>query len=277
MANVAVQAKAQDINFVTKFTSDLHNLLAVLGKVEVQTMAPGTAYKVYKTTGTLSTTTVAPKALIPDSNIGTDEGEIVTLDYGKFRNLTAIEEVQKKGYDVAVGASNTALLREIQKDIRKSIFTGVAKGTGNAKGKTFQSRIANAAAYIQTKFEDEACTPIMFANPEDAFGYLGTHTVTLESMFGLKYLSNFIGIGDVIIDSNVPKGIIYGTATENLDVVAASIAEIPGMELTTDETGIIAVHNSAKYENAALETVAYTGLKVLPIYADRIVKTITEA
>ena len=277
MAEAAIQAKAQDINFVTKFTSDLHNLLTVLGKSEVQTMAAGTAFKIYKTTGTLNTATVAPKALIPDSNIGTNDGEIVTLDYSKYRNLTAIEDVQKKGYEVAVGASNNALLRDIQKGIRKSIFAALAKGTGEAKGSTFQAKVANTAAYLQKKFEDEACTPVLFANPEDAYEYLGSHTVTLESLFGLNYLSRFIGIGNVIIDSNVPKGTVYGTAAENIEVVSASIAQISGMELTTDETGIIAVHNSIKYENAAFEVVAYTGLKVLPIYADRIVKTTTGA
>lgn len=45
---LAVAARAQDINFVTKFEADLHNLLALLGKTEVQVMAPGTAFKIYK-------------------------------------------------------------------------------------------------------------------------------------------------------------------------------------------------------------------------------------
>lgn len=76
----------------------------------------------------------------------------------------------------------------------------------------------------------------------------------------------------MIIDSNVPAGTVYGTAAENIAIVATSIASIPGMELTTDETGIIAVKNGPLYSNAAVELVAFTGISVQPYYTDRIVK-----
>lgn len=277
MADFSIQAQAQDINFVGKFTTDLHNLMAVLSKTDVNVMAPGTAYKIYKSSGKLSTEKVAEKALIPDSGIAMGDAEIAELTYGKYRNLTSIEDIGKKGYDVAVGGSNTALLKEIQKGVRASIFTAIAKGTGTATGKDFQSKVAAAAAALAKAFEDEAYTPVIFANPDDAFEYLGSHTVTLENNFGLSYLANFLGIGNVVIDSNVTKGTVYGTAAENLDLVAASIASIPGMDMTTDESGIIAVHNGPRYENGALEVVAFSGLAVQPIYLDRIVKVTTAA
>jgi hypothetical protein len=277
MADFSIQAKAQDINFVGKFTSDLHNLMNVLGKADVNVMAPGTAFKIYKASGKASTETVAEKALIPDSGIAMGDATVVELTYKKYRNLTSIEDIGKKGYEVAVGGSNTALLKDIQKGIRATIFTAIAKGTGTATGKDFQSKVAAAAAALSKAFEDEAYTPVIFANPDDAYAYLGSHTVTLETNFGLSYLANFMGIGNVVIDSNVPAGTVYGTASENLDLVAASIAAIPGMDMTTDESGIIAVHNGPRYENGALEVVAYSGLAVQPIYLDRIVKVTTAA
>lgn len=277
MADYAIQAKAQDINFVSKFESDLHNLLAVLGKSEVEVLAPGTAFKIYKSSGTLSTADVAEKALIPDSNIKMDEGTITEVTYKKYRNLTSIEDIGKKGYDVAVGGSNESLLRQVQKNVRTSIFDGIKLGTGTAKGKTFQLKVARAAAYINKKYEDEVGTPVFFVNPDEAFDYLGTANITLQTAFGLSYLQNFMGIGNVVIDSNVPAGTVYGTAIENLKVLAASITSIPGMELTTDETGIVAVHNGALYQNGALETTCYSGLAVLPVFEDRIVKVTTEA
>ena len=134
MANeiLALAARAQDINFVTKFESDLHNLLAVLGKSEVQVMAPGSALKVFNTSGTLNATAVAEKALIPDSGITTDNGTVVELAYKKYRNLTSIEKIGKIGYDAAVGASNDALLKLVQKAVRQTIYTGIATGTGTA-------------------------------------------------------------------------------------------------------------------------------------------------
>jgi len=274
MANeiLALAAKAQDINFVTKFESDLHNLLAVLGKSEVQVMSPGSAFKIYNTSGTLSAATVAEKALIPDSGITTDNGTVVELTYKKYRNLTSIEKIGKIGYDAAVGASNDGLLKLVQKAVRTTIYTGIATGTGTATGATFQAKVAAAAAAVALKFEDEAYTPVFFANPTDAYNYLGTATISIQMMSGLAYLANFMGIGNVILDSNVAAGTVIGTAVENLEVVAANVAEIPGMDLTMDGSGIIGVHTGALYENGAIQTVAYCGLAVKPIFLDRIVK-----
>ena len=274
MANeiLALAAKAQDINFVTKFESDLHNLLAVLGKSEVQVMAPGSAFKIYNTSGTLSATTVAEKALIPDSGITTDNGTVVELTYKKYRNLTSIEKIGKIGYDPAVAETNDALLKLIQKYVRQTIYTGIATGTGTATGATFQAKVAAAAGAVAVKFEDEAYTPVFFANPTDAYGYLGSANITIQQASGLAYLANFMGIGNVILDSNVASGAVIGTAVENLEVVAANVAEIPGMDLTMDRSGIIGVHTGALYENGAIQTVAYCGLAVKPVFLDRIVK-----
>ena len=87
MADVAIQAKAQDINFVTNFTTDLHNLMNILGKEDVQVVAPGTAHKIYKTSGTLPTDAVAEKAEIPDANYTVGDPTLVEIKYDKFRNM----------------------------------------------------------------------------------------------------------------------------------------------------------------------------------------------
>lgn len=281
MANeiLALAAKAQDINFVTKFESDLHNLLAVLGKTEVQVMAPGSAFKIYNTSGTLSAATVNEKALIPDSGIAVDNGTVVALTYNKYRNLTSIEEIGKKGYDVAVGSTNDGMLKLIQKAVRGTIYTGIATGTGTASGSSwnFQQKVAGAAGAVAAKFEDEAYTPVFFANPTDAYNYLGTATISIQQKSGLAYLADFMGIGNVILDSNVASGTVIGTAVENLEVVAANVAAIPGMDMTMDESGIIGVHTGALYENGAIQTVAYCGLAIKPIFLDRIFKATASA
>lgn len=268
--NMVIAAKAQDINFVTKFESNVQHLLNVLRKTSVDIVAPGTAVKVYETSGSLSTATVAEKALIPDSGIALGAPETLEITYSKYRNLTGIESIGKYGYELAVGKTNEDMLKQIQNKVRQSIFTGIAEGTGTATGATFQAAIAAAAGKVAEKFESEYCTPVFFVNPTDLYGYLGTHNVTLESQFGLSYLQNFMGIGNVIADSNVPAGKVYGTAVENLMVVAPSLAQIPGMELTSDASGIVGVHNDALYENGAVQTVAYCGLCVHPAFKDRI-------
>lgn len=273
MADFAIQAQAQEINAVGKFTSDLHNLLALLSKEDVNVMAPGTALKIYKTSGTLSTASVAEKALIPDSNIAADNGTVVELTFGKYRNLVGIESIAKKGYNVAVAASTASMVKQAQAKARQSIVTGMdVTGVTTATGTSFQAKIAKAAGKVATAFEDEAYTPIFFVNPEDAFDYLGTANITVQTAFGISYIANFMGLGNVILDSNVTSGTVFGTACENIDVVAADVKAVEGMELTTDESGIIAIHVGAKYENGAIETVVYSGLMALPVFADRVVK-----
>jgi predicted metal-dependent TIM-barrel fold hydrolase len=88
----------------------------------------------------------------------------------------------------------------------------------------------------------------------------------------MSYIENFLGLGTVILDSNIDSGYVIGTAKENLEVIGASIEEIPDMDLRTDESGILAVHNDAAYANGAVETVVYTGLCVKPDYLDRVFK-----
>jgi len=278
MANLAVQALAQEVNAIAKFESDLHNLLVLLNKEDVNVMAPGTALKIYKTSGSLSTSVVAEKALIPDSAITTDNGTLVELTFGKYRNLVSIEKIAKQGYDVAVGASTASMVKQAQAKARASIVSGMdVTGVVTASAATFQAKIAKAAGKIATAFEDEAYTPIFFVNPEDAFDYLGGANITVQTAFGISYIANFMGLGNVVLDSNVTAGTVFGTACENLDVVAADVTKIEGMELQTDESGIIAIHVGAKYENGAIETVVYSGLKALPVFADRVVKVTTAA
>ena len=277
MPNMVVEARAQDINFVTKFEANVQHLLEVLGKTSVQIVAPGTAYKVYETSGTISSAAVAEKALIPDSGIALGDPTTLEIAYQKYRNLTGIETIGKYGYELAVGKTNEDMLKQIQNKIRQTIFTGIAAGTGTATGATFQAAIAAAAGKVATKFEAEVATPVFFVNPEDLYGYLGAHNVTLEQEFGLSYLKNFMGIGNVIADSNVAAGSVYGTAVENLTVLAPAITQIPGMDLATDASSIIGVRNEPLYENGAVQTVAYCGLCVHPAFLDRIIKATISA
>lgn len=272
MANMVVEAKAQDINFVTRFEADVQHLLNVLGMTSVQVVAPGTAVKVYETSGSLSAAAVAEKALIPDSAITLGAPTTLEITYNKYRNLTSIEQIGKYGYELAVGKTNEDMLKQVQGKVRKSIFDAVAEGTGTATGANFQAAIAAAAGKVAEKFEAEVATPVFFVNPSDMYAYLGQHNITMESEFGLSYLKNFMGIGNVIADSNVDAGTLYGTALENLSVIAPSVAQIPGMDMTTDASGIIGVHNEALYENGAVQTVAYCGLCVHPAFKDRIIK-----
>lgn len=271
MADIAIQAQAQDINFVTKFEGNLQHLLEVMGKSDVTVLPNGHTMNIYKTSGTLSATAVAEAAEIPVSTYAATLDKTVELTFSKYRKLTGIESISSKGYDVAVGATDEAMLRDVQKGVRKSIYAAIATGTGTAKGATFQAALANTWAALDKVHEDEDVTPVYFVNPTDVASLLGTGSYQLATAFGMSYVQNFLGLGNVIVDSNVEAGKVYGTASENLDIVAADVSGIEGLDMVTDGSGIIAVHNGAKYENGAIQTVVYSGLSVFPVYLDRVI------
>lgn len=277
MAQFAKQALAQNINVVSKFDSSLKELLAVLGKSDVTILAPGTTMKIYTAAGMLPISQAGEAQEIEDARITMEVAKTVELTYSKFRNLTSVEAIGKMGYDVAVLGSNEAMLKEVQGKVRKSIYDGLKEGTGTAQGATFQAACANAWGKVTEAFEGDAVTPVFFANPMDVAGYLGSAAVTTQSAFGMNYIQNFMGLGHVLIDSNVPAGTVYGTAVENLDVCAANVAGIAGLDCHTDASGIIAIHNGAKIENAAIQTVAICGLAVFPVFANRVVKATISA
>lgn len=271
MANLAIDAQAQNINFVTKFESDLHNLLAMLGKADVQVMAPGTALKIYKDGGSIGTGTAAEGAEVPAGTAKMTLDSTVILEYKKYRNVVGIESIGSMGYDVAVGGVAETMLRQTQKGVRTDIIAGVKLGTGSTSGATFQPAIANCWAELTAKCEDEAVTPVYFCHPTTAAAYLGSANVTMQTAFGLSYIQNFIGLGTLIVDSNCETGKIYGTASENLVVAAANLAAIPDMEYQTDASGIIGINTGSKYSHAGIEINVACGLKVVPQFLDRII------
>lgn len=270
--SIADKILAQNISMGVQYVADLHNLMAVLGVSDVTKVANGTAVNIYKTGGTLNTTQVAAGAEINASAYGVGSPTAVTVTFEKYRKITPIEDIATYGYELAAERTDRAMLTDIQKRFRGTIYTGLATGTGTATGTGFQAAVANAWAALDTAFEDEAMTGVYFANPLDVAGYLGAANITMQTAYGMSYIQNFMGLGNVIVDSNVTSGKIYATAAENLGIFAADVAGIEGLDLTTDESGIFAVHHGAKYDHGALETVVYAGVKVLPTFADRVIK-----
>lgn len=281
MANLAIQAQAQEINAVAKFESDLHNLLALLQKEDVSVMAPGTAYKIHKASGTLSTATVAEGALIPDSGIAMDDGTVVVLEFGKYRNLVPIEKIAKNGYSTAVGGSTRSMVKQAQGKVRKAIIDGMdATGIVEvevAAATTFQARIAKAAGKVAAAFEDEVYSPIFFANTEDAFGYLGTANITVQTAFGLTYVENFMGYSALFLlpASQIARNVVIATPVENINLYYIDPSDSDfarlGLEYTTQgETNLIGFHAQGNYSTAVGESYALMGMALWAEYLDGI-------
>ena len=263
-------ARAREVEFVEMFGYSIKKLMEALGVTRKIPKVAGTVLKTYKASGTLEDGKVGEGELIPLSHYTVEAVSYKEIELKKWRKATSAEAIIEKGYDQAVEMTTDALLRDVQKGIRKDFFTFLATGTGTASGATFQKAIAQAWGQLQVKFEDDEIEAVYFMNPLDAADYLGDATIITQNAFGMSYVENFLGLGTVIFNSSVTKGKIYATAKQNLvlyyiPVNGADLSE--AFTFTSDATGLIGIHEAPDYPHMTAEDVAASGLT---LFAERI-------
>ena len=258
-------ARVREREFVEIFNGDIRKLIEALGVTRKIQKESGSVLKVQKVTGTLQSGSVPEGEIIPLSEFATTWEAIGEITLKKWRKSTSIEAINDKGYDQAVTMTTDKMIKLIQKEIRSDFFTFLATGTRTATGDGFQDTIANAWGQLQVIFEDTDVQPVFFLNPLDVAAYLGSANISLQTLFGMTYLKNFLGLGDVFLNSDVPKGKIYATVKDNIVFyyVNAGTADITeGFQFTTDQTGLIGIHEYADYDRDCVNDSVVSGIKL---------------
>ena len=267
-------ARVRVADFNLQFTGNLRKLTEALGITRKIAVQEGATLKMLKVTGTLESGTVAEGDLIPLSKYETEEVAVGEVKLNKWRKGTTAEAILKGGYDQAVGATTDKMVKDIQKTIRGDLFKFMATGTGTATGATLQAALANGWGKLAVLFEDDAVETVYFLNPMDVSDYLGTAQVEMQTLFGMNYIKNFLGLGDVFLNSNVPEGKYYATAKDNIvlyyvNVGAGDIKSAFG--LTTDETGYIGINEYPDKDTARVIDLVMSGVTFFPERQDGIV------
>lgn len=267
-------AKVRDVDFTERFTTDLSTLMKMLGVTRKIEKRAGEVLKVYKVTGTLEDGTVAEGEVIPLSKYQTTYTAIGEATLQKWRKVTTAEAISGKGYGQAVNDTNAKMLKDIQQGIRTKFTTFLATGTGSATGTNLQTTLAQVWGKLQILFEDTSIEAVYFMNPLDVAEYLGNAQISAQTAFGMSYIENFLGIGNVILASDIPQGKIYATAAENIvlyyiPVSSADMAQ--AFDMTADATGLVGIHTGATYDNLSAETVAASGVGLFAEKLDGIV------
>ena len=267
-------AKVRDIDFTERFSKGIDTLMAMLGVTRKQEKRAGEALKVYKATGTLESGVVAEGEVIPLSKYQTTYEAVGEAVLNKWRKVTTAEAISSKGYGQAVNDTNDKMLKDIQKGVRTSFVNFLATGTGEVAGVGLQATLAQAWGKLQVLFEDTSVQSVYFMNPLDVADYLGGAQISTQTAFGMSYIENFLGLGTVILASDVPKGKLYATAAENIvlyyiPVTSADMAQ--AFDLTSDATGLIGIHTGPTYDNLSAETVAASGVGLFAEKLDGIV------
>ena len=263
-------ARAREIDFAYRFGESIKKLMEALGVTRKIPKQAGTVLKAYKATGTLQDGAVAEGETIPLSKYKTEPVALAEIVLKKWRKATSAEAIVERGYNQAVVMTKEAMLKDVQKGIRKDFFDFLATGTGEAEGSTFQAALANSWGQLQVLFEDDEIQSVYFMNPLDVADYLATANISLQNAFGMTYVKDFLGLGTVIFNSSVPKGKIFATAADNLvlyyiPVNGADLNE--AFDFTSDATGLIGVHESPDYTNMTASDTVVSGIA---LFAERI-------
>lgn len=267
-------ARVREVEFVNIFGEDLRKLRELLGVTRLIPKQAGTVLKAYKAVGSLVDGAVGEGETIPLSKYETQPIEIGEIVLKKWRKATSAEAIMERGYDQAVTMTTDKMLSDIQKEIRAKFAAFLATGSGSASGATFQAALADAWGQLQVLFEDTSISSVYLMNPLDVAAYLGTANITMQTAFGMSYVENFLGLGTVIMLSDIPKGKIYATAKENLIgyYVPANGADLSeAFTFTSDETGFIGIHEAPDYTNMTASDTVISGITLLAERLDGIV------
>ena len=274
-------AKVREVEFTYTFGESIKKLMEALGVTRKVAKQAGTVLKAYKATGTLQNGEVAEGEIIPLSKYVTEPVAFDEITLKKWRKATSAEAIIEKGYSQAVTMTTDAMLKDVQKAVRKNFFDFLATGTGVASGATFQATLAQAWGQLQVLFEDDEIRAVYFMNPLDVADYLASANISLQNAFGMTYVKDFLGLGTVIFNSSVPQGKIYATAADNIVLyyIAVNGADLgEAFNFTSDATGLIGIHETPDYTNMTASDTVVSGLVLFAERLDGIVVgTITGA
>lgn len=255
------------IDFVSKITKNISELMKVLGITEMEPMSAGTTIKIWKMEQTNTPEQVAEGETIKLTNVKRVLARTVELVLKKFRRNTSAEAIQKVGRNMAINQCDDKLVSGIQKGIKQDFFDVLLDGEGTVSGTGLQATLANAWGALNVYHEDEGVTPIHFLSPLDVAEYLGGAQITMQNAFGLSYVEDFLGLGTVVVSPRVTKGKTISTAKENLHgaYIPANSGDVAqAFGLTSDSTGLIGMNHSADNTNATINTLAMSGVVFYP-------------
>lgn len=274
-------SRAREIDFVERFSGNiLPKLIEALGVTRKIPMTEGTTMFLYQTTGTLQSGEVAEGAVIPLSQYERIKTPIGEMALNKWRKATTAEAIQKSGYSEAVSETDAKMLSDIQKGIRTQFFDHVTGLDGTTVGAaTLQAVLAKTWGQLQVLFENDAVETVHFMNPLTIADYLATATISMQTAFGMNYIEDFLGLGTVIMNSQIPQGYVYSTAKENIIMYYMTMSgEVASaFNLTADSTGYVGMHTSQTDDRAQIETLFMSGIKFLVEYAAGVVVGIIDS
>jgi hypothetical protein len=278
LPNSYVNVNPREVDFVTRFGNNWKALQEILGIMDPVKKENGTRLVSYKASVTLEDGDVPAGAVIPYSKQKIEEVMHADLTLDKYAKAVPIEDVNKYGAKIAVQKGDEAFLNELQGKVTDDFYGFIADDTSAITGTytTWQKAVSMAIGKVRDKFKKmrkDSTDVVVFVNTLDVYNYLGDASISIQSLFGLDYVQNFLGAKTMIISSEIEQGTVIATPAENLVLYYADPNSFADLDLryTTDgDTNLIGFHVQGNYGTAVGENFAIMGMKLWAEYADGI-------
>lgn len=277
LPNVYTNVTARELDFVTRFGQNWEALREVLGIMRPIKKQAGTQLKSYTASVALESGNVDPGNVIPYSKATVTQVGYADLTLQKYAKAVPVEDVDQYGVEVAVEKTDDAFLNELQTVVMDNFYNTLTGDSYALTGAyaTFQMAVSMAIGKVQDKFKKmhkNITSTVVFVNTLDLYAYLGGAEVTVQNLFGLQYIKNFLGADTMIISSEIDQGKVIAVPSDNLVLYYADPStefSRLGLVYTTDgDTNLIGFHAQGNYGTAVGESFALMGMTLWFEYAD---------
>ena len=275
---ITVAAREQD--FVSVFSDNWDALRAIMGIMRPIRKAPGTKLVSNKASLVLQDGAVAEGEEIPYSIATVEPVAYSDITIEKYAKAVSIEAVAKYGAEVAIQKTDDAFLNELQNKVLTKFYTFLKTGTLKASETTWQRALAMSKAAVLDKFQKmrkNVTEVVGFANIMDLYDYLGDKEITVQTMFGLNYVENFLGYKTLFLlsDPDIARNQVIALPVENIDLYYIDPSDSDfaklGLHYTVQgETNLIGFHVEGNYGTAVGEAFALMGMTLWAEYLDGI-------
>ena len=280
LPNVFTNVNAREVDFVTRFGDNWDALREIMGIMRPIRKAPGTKLVAYTSSIALESGNVGAGKVIPYSKTTIVEAAKSDVSIEKYAKAVPIEDVSKYGAEIAIEKSDDAFLTQLQNVVLGKFYTFLNTGSLTGSGSTWQDALAKAQGLVLNKFasiQKDVTQVVGFANILDAYDYLGSANITVQTAFGLTYIKDFMGYSTLFLlpASKISRGDVIATPVENIDLYYidpgdSEFAKLGLDYVTQGETNLIGFHAQGNYGTAVGESFALMGMTLWAEYLDGI-------
>ncbi len=280
LPNVYNNITARELDFVSVFNLNWSALRDIMGIMRPIRKAPGTQLVSYSASVALESGDVDPGEVIPYSKATISKVAQADLDIKKYAKAVPIEDVSKYGAAIAIEKSDEAFRNQLQTNILSDFFSFMNTGSLTHVETSWQMALAMAKGLVVDKFNKMRKTVtnvVGFANVLDAYSYIGSASVTVQTQFGINYVRDFMGYSTLFLLSapDIAQGTVIAIPSDNIDLYYIDPGDSDfarlGLNYTTaGETNLIGFHAEGNYTTAVGESFALMGMKLWAEYLDGI-------